>query len=207
MQLVCLSDTHGRHRAAQVPDGDVLIHVGDISNGSMEEVRDFLAWFAQQPHPHKIFLAGNMDYPLSRQKEEVLNLLAPEMHYLENDSLELGGKLFWGSPFVPQFVGVFNLPRGEPLRRIWANIPDEVDILLTHTPPYGTLDRTSRGSRVGCEALAARLEDLSPAVHLFGHVHESYGMLETNGTIYANVSFLAGGYRGYNEPVVIRLDR
>ena len=32
------------------------------------------------------------------------------------------------------------------------------------------------GAHVGCEALAERLPELRPRLHLFGHIHEAHGL-------------------------------
>ena len=32
LKIVCISDTHGKHRSLKVPDGDVLVHAGDITS-------------------------------------------------------------------------------------------------------------------------------------------------------------------------------
>ena len=60
MKLICISDTHGDHAQMQLPDGDVLLHAGDVTaHGSKADYADFLEWFAAQPHKHKVFIAGN----------------------------------------------------------------------------------------------------------------------------------------------------
>jgi len=46
---------------------------------------------------------------------------------------------------------------------------------MTHGPPHRILDRTVMGVFVGCEALAPRLEQLRPALCVFGHIHEARG--------------------------------
>lgn len=83
VRLVFLSDTHGRHHRlcnngalnnttttvvngdsshAQLPYGDILVHLGDAANrGSLTDVRSFVAWLADRPHPEKIFVDGNHD--------------------------------------------------------------------------------------------------------------------------------------------------
>ena len=66
-------------------------------------------------------------------------------------------------------------------------IPDQVQVLLTHGPPLGHGDVTSSGLRVGCEDLMyttkSRLSNLK--VHLFGHIHEGYGVSrDFNGVVY-----------------------
>lgn len=61
MKTVVISDTHGQHRSLKLPKGDLLIHAGDLSrSGTKEQTKEFLEWFAEQKHPHKIFIAGNV---------------------------------------------------------------------------------------------------------------------------------------------------
>jgi predicted phosphodiesterase len=31
IKIVCISDTHGLHRNLSIPEGDILIHAGDIT--------------------------------------------------------------------------------------------------------------------------------------------------------------------------------
>merc|ERR1712232_1304023 len=46
MRLVCISDTHCMHRSIWLPQGDVLLHAGDMTNnGTAEEFLDVAAWF------------------------------------------------------------------------------------------------------------------------------------------------------------------
>ena len=57
-------------------------------------------------------------------------------------------------------------------------VPDfpDVDIVLTHGPPYGVLDRVVPGGfSVGCEYLFRAVERARPLLHVFGHIHEGYG--------------------------------
>jgi len=56
MKIVFISDTHSRHYHVDIPNGDMLIHAGDFSSrGTAHEVINFLNWFSNQPHKHKIF--------------------------------------------------------------------------------------------------------------------------------------------------------
>ena len=63
MKILHLSDTHGlHHQIHDMPEADVIVHSGDISNnGTEEEVLDFLNWFIELPYQHKIFVTGNHD--------------------------------------------------------------------------------------------------------------------------------------------------
>ncbi|KDQ11146.1 hypothetical protein BOTBODRAFT_114901 [Botryobasidium botryosum FD-172 SS1] len=65
IRFVCLSDTHGH--TFPVPDGDVLLHTGDLtSRGRLEHFQEAISWLASLPHKKKIVIAGNHDLPLHR---------------------------------------------------------------------------------------------------------------------------------------------
>ncbi|MCJ1453583.1 hypothetical protein MMC28_003930 [Mycoblastus sanguinarius] len=57
-------------------------------------------------------------------------------------------------------------------------IPDHpnIDVMLTHGPPMGILDRTSHGEHVGCEHLRRAVQRCKPRLHCFGHIHEGWGV-------------------------------
>ena len=63
MKIVCISDTHGLHWNLTVPDGDILIHAGDVTRyGTFEDLYDFNKYLGSLPHPYKIVIAGNHDF-------------------------------------------------------------------------------------------------------------------------------------------------
>ena len=205
MKIIFLSDTHNKHRKVNLPPGDILLHGGDVCNGREEQLRDFLDWLASQPHSFKVFIGGNMDRPLEKDPDYWRTQLPENTFYLENELLELEGLHIWGSPMIPQFVGAFNRQRGPEIDAYWQEIPAGLDILLTHTPPFQILDRTSLGMHVGCKDLARRLPDLHPSYHLFGHVHEAYGMERSEHTTFMNGSFVRGRFRKPNEPFILEI--
>merc|ERR1712216_105377 len=60
VRVVCISDTHGRHRDLVLPKGDVLIHAGDFTKfGKLEDVEDFNSWLGGLTFEHKIVVNGN----------------------------------------------------------------------------------------------------------------------------------------------------
>ena len=205
MKIVFISDTHGKHRKVDIPDGDIFIHAGDVTNGREAEILDFLNWLAELPHTYKIFIGGNMDRMLEVGSATYHNMLPEDTYYLENEGLDLEGFHIWGSPMIPDFVGAFNRKRGRELRVYWEKIPEDVDVLITHTPPAGILDRTSLGLSVGCKDLRSRVDELQAKFHLFGHIHESYGKEERNGTTFVNGSIIRGFFQHFNAPFELEL--
>jgi Icc-related predicted phosphoesterase len=206
MRLVCVSDTHGYHDAMHVPDGDVLIHAGDLTKcGTLEEVRAAGDWLTKLPHKHKLVVAGNHDFLFERDPAAARALFT-HATYLEDEAVEIDGVRFYGSPYTPEFFNwAFMLPRGEALRAKWSRIPNDVDVLVTHGPPNKVLDRTVHGDHAGCEALAERVAELKPKLHVFGHIHEGYGIRDDGPTRYMNASICTFDYRPKNAPMVFEL--
>jgi predicted phosphodiesterase len=207
VRIVAMSDTHTMHDAVPVPDGDVFIHAGDFTDmGSLEDVRAFDAFLARLRHRHKIVIAGNHDFCFERAPERARPLIA-HATYLEDEALDVAGLRFYGSPWQPWFNDwAFNLSRGEPLRRRWALIPPGIDVLITHGPPRGHGDLTAHGEMVGCDDLLARVHEVRPRLHVFGHIHEGYGVTRDEHTTYFNASTCTVRYEPVNGPLVFELE-
>lgn len=203
MRIVAISDTHNLHGSASVPDGDVFVHCGDWTDlGLEDEVDAFDDWLGQLPHKHKLVVAGNHEVAFSQLLERRLR----NATYLEDESVEIDGVTFYGSPWVPFCADIFafQLPRGgHELTERRKAIP-RCDVLITHSPPFGVLDK-SRGRMngrptevhsFGCELLRSVVGEGEPGIrdhlqlHLFGHVHQSRGLTKLNGqaTTFANVA-------------------
>lgn len=210
MRLVCISDTHMGHQGLTLPDGDVLIHGGDAtSTGTSDEVERFLDWFDSQKHPHKLLVAGNHDWLFQRHPDMADQLLSahPGITYLQDSGIEIEGVKFWGSPWQPWFMDwAFNLPKnGTQLREIWKKIPLDTDVLITHGPPYGVLDQVNGGEHLGCEQMKIRLAIVKPRVHVFGHIHSSFGIAESAVTTSVNACTCTEEYLAINRPIVVDL--
>lgn len=201
MKIVALSDTHNLHRHygrapfGVMPDGDVLIHCGDATtHGTLEEFEVFARWFSQQPHRHKIFVPGNHDRCLEGMPSAVVRDQYPGFSYLVDDAVEIEGVLFYGAPHVRRHHDfAFQIDDDEQAERIWRRIPIGVDVLITHSPPFGVLDVGHGEEHIGCPVLATAVENLHPRLHLFGHAHESFGFawpenLDTDRTVYGNAA-------------------
>lgn len=232
-RVVCISDTHGQHASLAVPDGDVLVFAGDAcSSGTPGEWRAFCRWLGGLPHAHKVVVPGNHDWPLQpsvpawgvsarhgptalrharRRAEDAGAVLLVDREAM------VAGLRIYGSPWVPAFHGwAFNLPRGgAELAEVWSRVPQGLDVLVTHAPAFGTLDRTERGDRAGCERLADRLLQLDatgvgPQVHIHGDIHEAAGVhappLGADGRMTVNASVLDARYRLSHAPIMFDIE-
>ena len=63
IRIVAIGDTHAKHRWLTVPDGDILVHAGDLTNhGTLMELEDLDEFLRMLPHEYKIVIAGNHDF-------------------------------------------------------------------------------------------------------------------------------------------------
>lgn len=207
MKFVAISDTHGQHEDVILPKGDVLIHAGDVSRGGLEyEIEDFLAWFSQQNFEHKIFIAGNHDFFFERKPGRVAELIPENVTYLYESSITINGVKIWGSPFTPWFHNwAFNRHRGPEIAKHWEYIPQDANIIITHGPVYGILDKVLRNEYVGCVDLLKKVQEIKPNVHICGHIHEGYGQKSKDGILFINASVVNSNYRLSNKPVLFEL--
>ena len=194
-----------------MPDGDILIHAGDATNrGQIEELTAFNDWFSSLPHRRKIFVAGNHDWLFEKRPKYAQSLLAENIIYLQDSEIEIEGLKIYGSPWQPRFFDwAFNLNRGAELAEKWKLIPNEIDVLITHGPPFGILDETPRGDLAGCEELRKRVGEIAQfgklKLHVFGHIHFGYGETEKFGVRFVNASNCDEDYLPTNPPIVVDL--
>uniref|UniRef100_A0A1A9ZKL1 Calcineurin-like phosphoesterase domain-containing protein n=1 Tax=Glossina pallidipes TaxID=7398 RepID=A0A1A9ZKL1_GLOPL len=124
--------------------------------------------------------------------------------YVQDELLEIWGIRIYGTPWQPEFCNwAFNIPRGQPCLDKWNQIPDDIDILITHTPPLGHGDLCCSGVRAGCvELLNSIQKRIKPKYHVFGHIHEGYGITSDGRVIYVNASTCDINYLPNNPPIV-----
>lgn len=212
MRLVCISDTHGDHDGLVLPQGDVLIHAGDFTaHGKREEVQSFMQWIGSQGFKHVLCIAGNHDTYPEQEPEQTLEFAQEQGVVLLNDSgCVIDGRFFWGSPITPRFHDwSFMRDPGKDIEAHWNLIPQNTDVLITHGPPFGIMDGVKRLSggveNTGCPSLLEKVRQLSPVVHIFGHIHEGHGREEQAGVMFLNICTMNENYRIAHEPVVYEL--
>jgi Icc-related predicted phosphoesterase len=205
MRIVCIGDTHGLHRQLELPGGDLLVHAGDFTFYSKPPsiVSDFNDWLESLPHRHKIVVPGNHEFILEEPPNQGAITNAT---LLINSGVEVDGLKIWGSSVTPLYGGAFGKSRPEDRQRLWASIPEDVDILITHTPPFAILDHGLPSERrEGCPYLFEAVFRARPRLHVFGHIHSGYGTLRTSDTVFVNASLLGDSGSLDRVPIVIDL--
>lgn len=217
MKIVCLSDTHCQLNRVTIPDGDILVHSGDLTyRGTVSEISKELYELSKHRARFKaiVMVEGNHDW-LGQRNPTLMDELCDDngIILLRDSSAIIEGIRFYGSPWQPEFCQwAFNLPRGKALKEKWSLIPDDTQVLITHSPPHGILDVVERFNKklkiedvehVGCEDLYHRVMELKKLrLHNFGHLHFGYGVFQVGSTTFVNSAACTEQYSPINPPIV-----
>jgi Icc-related predicted phosphoesterase len=206
-RVVCISDTHLRHAGWDVPDGDILVHCGDMTVwGTEREITTAIEWIASLPHKRKVMVAGNHDYLFERDLRAIWKIITGKrIAYLQDNGISMMGLKIWGTPWSRTRSGkwAFNNPReDDSIKAVWEKIPDGLDLLVSHSPPGGILDM-SDDQPVGCPHLRAAVTRAVPKYHVFGHIHEGYGRQVVGPTTFINAAVCDLFYNPVNPAQII----
>lgn len=189
----CLGDLHGFY--PKTPGGDLLVIAGDlVARGRLAEYKKFFEWLEIQKYEKKVVIAGNHDKELQRLDKNKLGIIFDtSAEYLCDSGTEYKDLKIWGSPWTPKFGDWGFMCRDEDLIEHWDMIPNDTNFLVTHGPPYGILDKCYDDRLVGSKTLLKAIDRVRPLVHVFGHIHESEGVLRKFWSIadqYGSTTFL-----------------
>lgn len=215
IKICAISDIHEQWRQIEIPDCDLLIVAGDLTyKGSYTAINDFLSWIKELKEAlvikQAVVIAGNHDLTAQNDSEKFEELMS-EVLYLKDEQCEFHGLTIYGAPWSPSFFRehgwVFNADRGEEISSHWSKIPENVDILVTHTPMFGVCDTISktRQANLGCKDLRAAVLDKKPRVHICGHIHGGYGVCLFENILCINASSCTENYAPTNKPIVFSI--
>lgn len=159
--IFAFSDTHGLHRDLRVPEeADILICAGDAVEDNLQggEYDDFIDWFSSQKAKWKIFVPGNHELSFDLgQSESIEKAMTDKGIIVLQDAVEDCYGVIIGSISGKSIIAD-------------ADIPHDLDILITHMPPYGILDQDMGSLEILNFVLKSQ-----PKYHLFGHIHATSG--------------------------------
>ncbi len=212
MKIDCISDLHGF--LPELPGGDLLIVAGDLTaRDDYQEWKVFFDWIRPLNYRRKVVVCGNHDRFMEYNPGYMVDDCS--FDYLCDSGTEFEGLKIWGSPWTLRFEGenpaamAFTCETEEELAEKWALIPNDVDILVTHSPPFSVLDTTKNNEQVGSASLMGEhLARLRPRLWVMGHIHEAYGQdgpYTWNKTKYVNASHVNERYEPVNKPVRVEL--
>jgi len=211
VRFVAVSDTHRYHDKVDLPAGEVLLYAGDSvgnygrSSDISRHFAEFLSWLAKQSRrfARVYFIAGNHETFLDDQLfdaaagvDQLHRFLAATRKciYLENGGAVYRGIQLFGSPITVSRVeteGKRYYSRAferfaDQRAEVWADLPEGLDLLMTHCPPRGHLCHCAAGDPLLTERLGAMLSP--PRFHVFGHDHDFLGVDRDERTIFLNVA-------------------
>lgn len=217
MKITCTADLHGHF--PKLPGGDLLIVAGDLTaKHTQDEFDYFLEYLCEQQYERMIFIAGNHDTFFEEDEQTYVGSLIS----LFDSGVDVDGWKIWGSPWSLKFKGInpkccaYTAINEDQLNDQWRLIPDDTEILITHMPPYGILDGVPNfydGTLFHCgsTSLLARIKELKNLkLHVFGHIHEGFGMVDDRqapGVQFVNASYVNQAYKPVNFPIEINLER
>jgi len=222
MKIAFIADMHGM-LDFKVDPCDLLVMAGDIcpcrgfpyqacmfqENWLNVELR---YWLADQPIKECVAIAGNHDW-IWDMADTMVPKMNANFHYLCDESIEYMGLKIYGTPQQKVFNDwAFNREPGV-LKRYFDNIPEGLDILITHTPPYKILDKVDFDNfkgHEGCKILKARIMEMKqpPKINVFGHMHGEYGIEEVDyipGVKFINCSLVNEAYKLVKKPIYVEL--
>lgn len=217
MIIDCISDLHGNYPALE--GGDLLIVAGDLTASDKPiQYGHFGCWLQRQRYKKKIIISGNHDNYFHNKGYEFIKDVynAIDVEYLCDSGTEFEGLKIWGSPWTKTFYGMnplckaFTVDTEEELDEKFQKIPHDIDVLITHSPPFGILDKTIYGNSVGSKALASAMgfREKVPKLWVWGHIHEAYGEdlpIRGNDCKMINCSHVNERYQPVNKPIRIIL--
>lgn len=251
MDITCISDLHGHY--PELEGGDLLIVAGDLTaRDTEEEYWAFNKWLNEQYYLKIVVIAGNHDNGLVETKDKMMaHAYCHPYEYLCDSGTEYewcethitkwgtrpvqGGRQLkvkiWGSPWTKTFPGInpnckaFTVDTEEELAEKWAMIPEQTDILITHSPAYGFGDEVTRikdyrihEEHAGSTSLLKWISNHSKSLKLnvCGHIHGGYRVGDVRAAkkmcndpmpspILVNASHVNERYEPVNKPIRIIL--
>jgi len=207
MRIVVFSDIHGQisNKLTQWffdHPGDILAFAGDIQKNHFDYGEGFLYWLNELPYTHKVITFGNHDG--NWQDITALAKQYPSIHILNHDTITIDGIKIFASPYSLPFREWWFMKTEQELRELYRQIPDDVNILITHGAAFGILDEAMDGRNTGSISLAKRITELKKLkYHISGHIHEAAAKVKLGKVTYINASILDERYRIVNNPIII----
>lgn len=194
LKVVCISDTHNKHRKINIPNGDILIHAGDFTKfGKLKDVQDFNIWLKELKFKHKIIVAGNHECSNLKFPREIQSIITNATFIWQQEIIVENLKIFGTSFFWP-----FKEDNKNPY---YDQIPINTNILVTHGPPKGIVD-----GNLGCPVLMNKIKELKDLkLVVCGHIHKAHAIEFKDGIIFVNASICKEDYNIGWEPIVVDL--
>jgi hypothetical protein len=230
MRIVALSDQHGY--LPEIPPCDLLIIAGDVcpdrfgpfvakQNPDQQKSwfdRNVRPWLAKAPATHKVLTWDNHDWcgqGCSFRHDSPAEALTTGLQILVDEGTRVPAPVagdpsvyVWATPWSNQFMNWAFMKPAPDLETVYAEIPEGIDILISHQPPHGYGDRycdvdSGKIEHLGSHELLAAIGRCRPKIVICGHIHDGYGQSEYAGIPIYNVSVVDEQYRLVHPLTVI----
>lgn len=182
-------------------------------------LEDFKPWAADLPVEKVLFIGGNHDFFCERCKKDMFHWFSKhdKVTYLHNSGIDYistqDTKTYsiFGSPYCHQFGSWAFMRDEKTLVKKFSEIPENLDVLITHDAPYGTSDICLEGfarnkGHIGCPELRDVIIEKKPSWCVHGHLHSSSHEIEyLNDTKVVNCSILNESYEPCYLPQIITI--
>ena len=198
-------------------DVDFIIHAGDIGPDyhPARPKKEIIRWYENELFHWALDIGkpiymtyGNHDFIGERIPERVKESLAPNMKIYIDEQVDIEGKKVWFSPWSNLFGDWAFMRTEQGLEALYAAIPNDTQVIISHGPPYGYGDYVpDQGINVGSASLILAARNL-PQMELIvcGHIHEGRGIYKDGKVDIINASLVDEHYNMIHEPVIIDWD-
>lgn len=226
MKICAISDLHGY--LPELKPCELVLICGDsvpleyqASSKKTKKWYDvtFRKWAGELPCDKVLFIAGNheLHFPgkkiiyesLFSKDDKITYLCHSEYIHKSKDGKEY--KIF-GTPYCKQFMNWAFMYPNEELEKIFKNIPNDLDILISHDNPYGYGDIVLQecpwadGSHIGNIPLAKAIEEKQPKYQFNGHLHScEHSLIMIGNTKHYNCSIKDEQYNPVYEPLYLNI--
>lgn len=231
MKIVAMSDLHG----TLLPVNDyfepceLVCICGDISplniQANHRKMRKWLRekfkpWCEALPCDKVIFIAGNHDdickntdfmYSVFPKDEKVTYLFHEQYTYISKSGKEYS---IFGTPYCKLFGNWAFMETNDALDKLYQDIPENLDILITHDAPFGVSDIILQEdylwydgkTHIGNKPLSTIILKTTPKIVLHGHLHSTSREFEEWGySKVINCSIKDEYYNPVYDPIVFEL--
>lgn len=213
MKITVTADLHGY--LPNIPESELLLICGDIVPLNIQTdiraskewlLNDFALWCAEQPIDKILFIAGNHDFVM-QDTEWMQHYFTKDCvaTYIEDELFEYKDLKIWGTPWCKRFGRWAFMADNEKLSEIYSQIPEDLDILMTHDAPkqnnLGLIHEDFYKGTDASNSVLSKIIDLrKPKVALCGHIHSGCKIItKIEDTWFVNCSYVNEDYEPLHE--------
>ena len=219
-----MSDLHGY--LPEIDKCDLVLICGDIVSLRSQRYPKsckkwytgvFQPWIDSLPCDKVLFIPGNHEVGVEGHDDEYKKLFGPykkatilihePYEYLSDDGTFY--KIF-GTPYCKVFGNWAYMRPNSDLKEKFSEIPEGLDILLTHDVAYGYADQSLQDIGYGTDTHFGTVElrdailEKKPKYHFSGHIHTAdHNLIMIGDTKHYNVSYLDERYTPVFKPLYL----